>query len=158
MAGKRTTLSQPPLPRLSSGSGATAPTGLLPPPLPPPSGGPSRLCHWSSGNTTYHRAAPAVLQVSHWLPPALEPALARRASWRFCACVAPESHCCTLRSIDRSSHNNFNIGASQYVAWLLLRAMGIASAAASGRTCVRARSGSRAWLAGEWQGWCPLIG
>jgi hypothetical protein len=29
MAGERTALSQPPLPRLSSGSGATAPTGLL---------------------------------------------------------------------------------------------------------------------------------
>jgi hypothetical protein len=36
MPGERTTLSQD---RLSSGSGATAPTGLLPPPLSPPSGG-----------------------------------------------------------------------------------------------------------------------
>jgi hypothetical protein len=43
-----------------SGSGAAAPTGLLPLlgccPLycPPPPGGPSHLCRWSSGNITYH--------------------------------------------------------------------------------------------------------
>jgi hypothetical protein len=37
-----------------SGSGAAAPTGLLPPLLGPPSGGPSHLCNWSSGNITHH--------------------------------------------------------------------------------------------------------
>jgi hypothetical protein len=41
-----------------SGSGAAAPTtGLLPPLLGAPpqgAGGPSHLCHWSSGNITYH--------------------------------------------------------------------------------------------------------
>jgi hypothetical protein len=35
-----------------------------------------------------HRIARAVLQVSHWLPPALEPALARRGSCPLSGCPA----------------------------------------------------------------------
>jgi hypothetical protein len=53
VAGERITLSQP---TLSLALGLLPPLGYCPLHCPPPpSGGGSHLCHWSSGNITYHR-------------------------------------------------------------------------------------------------------